>query len=94
MIIRSYAVCTEPVGQTGSAFSAGTRGSDGQVRLSVQRAMFPIERSAQIRRRKLMRVRRKNMQKSVDNMQFWVYTSVMLLRNTEYDVRAASGGAS
>lgn len=34
------------------------------------------------------------MQKSVDNMQFWVYTSVMLLRNTEYDVRAASGGAS
>ena len=94
MIIRSYAVCAEPVGQTGSAFSAGTRGFDGQIRLSVQRVMFPIERSAQIRRRKLMRVRRKNMQKSVDNMHFWVYTSVMLLRNTEYDVRAASGGAS
>ena len=94
MIIRTYAVCAEPVGQTGSALSADIRFSDGLIRLSVQRAMLPIERSAQIRRRKLMRVRRKNMQKSVDNMQFWVYTSVMLLRNTEYDVRAASGGAS
>lgn len=94
MIMRSYTVCAEPIGQIDSAFSAGIRVYIGWIRLSVQRVMLPIERSAQIWQRELMRVRRKNMQKSVDNMQFWVYTSIMLLRNTECAVRTASGGAA
>lgn len=94
MIMRSYAVCAEPVGQTGSTLLADFRIVASLIWSLAQRKTVPIERSAQIRRRKLMRVRRKNMQKSVDNMQFWVYTSVMLLRNTECAVRTASGGAA